>query len=121
MPVRSSSSRVLRWPNAATVDQAVRAWARGLAAEHTEILKVGYYGSYARGDWGVGSDVDLLVILSDSAEPFERRGIQLGPSGLPVPSDLLMYTTDEWARLETESSFGRTVAGEVTWVFERDQ
>jgi predicted nucleotidyltransferase len=53
-------------------------------------VAVGYFGSYARGDWGVGSDLDLVVIVEASAEPFERRA---------VPVDLLVYTRAEWTRL----------------------
>jgi predicted nucleotidyltransferase len=54
------------------------------------VVAVGYFGSYARGDWGVGSDLDLVVIFEASAEPFERRA---------VPMDLLVYTRAEWTRL----------------------
>jgi len=63
MPVRSLSSSVLRWPDRLAVDQAVRAWAKEKAEERKEILQIGYFGSYARGDWGVGSDLDIIIIL----------------------------------------------------------
>jgi len=36
-------------------------------------LRIGYFGSYARGDWGVGSDLDLLVIVTAAEEAFEKR------------------------------------------------
>jgi predicted nucleotidyltransferase len=41
------------------------------------IVAVGIFGSYARGDWGVGSDLDLVVVVEDSSEPFERRAVHL--------------------------------------------
>ena len=50
MPVRSSSSSVLRWPDAATVVGALRRWAKAMARAHPEVRGIGYFGSYARGD-----------------------------------------------------------------------
>ena len=63
MPVRSLSSPVLRWPDKREVDQAVRRWSERAVASRPDILRVGYFGSYARGDWGVGSDLDLVIIV----------------------------------------------------------
>ena len=65
MPVRSLSSRVLKWPKAEVVEPAVEAWAHQIAAEHPEVAHVGYFGSYARGDWGVGSDVAISVYVPE--------------------------------------------------------
>ena len=70
---------------------------------------VGYFGSYARGDWGVGSDLDLVVIVDDSPEPFERRAARWDATGLPVPADVLVYTRAEWERLSARPR-------EVVWV-----
>ena len=52
----------------------------------------GYFGSYARGDWGVGSDVDVLVLVRVCQTPFERRGILWNAMDLPVHADVLVYT-----------------------------
>ena len=81
-------------------------------------MRVGYFGSYARGDWGVGSDLDLVVILTECGEPPLRRGLAFDTiSGFPVPVDLLVYTQDEWRRLETqEAPFVRRLRAEVAWV-----
>jgi predicted nucleotidyltransferase len=50
MPVRSLSSSVLRWPDAQTVDHAVREWAQKVVRHREDVLRIGYFGSYARGD-----------------------------------------------------------------------
>ena len=60
MPVRSLTSSVIRWPDAETVTDAVRRWAREAAEEQKGVVRIGYFGSYATGDWGVGSDVDFI-------------------------------------------------------------
>ena len=77
MPVRPCTTSVFRWPDAREVDGAVRRWAAALGQAHADVLRIGYIGSYARGDWGVGSDIDLFVLVERSDRPFEQR------SGLP--------------------------------------
>jgi len=118
MPVRSSSSHVLTWPSLDAVAQAARAWGAALKASRSDVVRVGYFGSYARGDWGVGSDLDLVVILTECSEPLLRRGLAFDTiSAFPVPFDLLVYTQDEWHRLETgKSPFAQRLGLEVAWV-----
>ncbi|MBI2938920.1 MAG: nucleotidyltransferase domain-containing protein [Chloroflexi bacterium] len=115
MPVRSLRSSVLRWPDAREVDRAVRQWAAAMASQRHGIAQIGYFGSYARGDWGVGSDVDLVVVLECSDQPFERRAAQWDTSTLPVPADLLIYTTDEWQSI-VQQLFGQRLLRETVWV-----
>ncbi len=118
MPVRSLSSSVLKWPDAAEVDRAVRRWATELGRRHPEVLRIGYFGSYARGDWGPGSDLDLIVVVRAAGEPFERRAAQWDATRLPVPADLVVYTADEWEALSQEGRrFYRTVRQEAVWVY----
>jgi len=119
MPVRSLTSSVLRWPDLATVHQALRHWAQDLAARCPEVLRVGCFGSYARGDWGVGSDLDVLVIVATTQEPFERRSLRYHADALPVPADLLVYTPEEWDSLPASSGFARTIRAQVIWVYEK--
>ncbi len=56
MPVRSLNSSVFKWPDRDSIHQALTNWANRLAADSPKLLGVGYFGSYARGDWGVNSD-----------------------------------------------------------------
>ena len=117
MPVRSLTSYVFIWPKRAEVVAAARRWTETLAATGN-VLAVGYVGSYAREEDGVGSDLDLLVLVSDHAQPFARRT----PSGLetlPVPAEALVYTEAEWEVLERSGSrFARTLRREVRWLFD---
>jgi hypothetical protein len=117
MPVRSSTSSVLRWPDAHTVHQAAIRWARAAARRHPEVRRIGYFGSYARGDWGVGSDLDLVVIVEHSDQPFARRAAAWDTTDLPVPADLLTYTTAEWDALCRAGRFGQTLARETVWLY----
>ncbi|MEI6452523.1 MAG: nucleotidyltransferase domain-containing protein [Actinomycetes bacterium] len=118
MPVRSSNSHVLSWPPPEAVVAAACAGGAALKASRSEVVKVGCFGSYARGDWGVGSDLDLVLILTECGEPPLRRGLGIDTiSGFPAPVDLLIYTRDEWRRLEAEKApFPQRLNAEVRWV-----
>lgn len=120
MPVRSLNSSVLKWPKAQAVDQAVRRWAERMAGQQPGVVRIGYIGSYARGDWGVGSDVDIVVIVAHSALPFERRAVQWDATELPVPADVLVYTLDEWEALDRQGRFYQTVIREAVWVYPQE-
>ena len=52
MPVRSLSSPVLRWPEASRVEQALREWAGEIVRQRGDVVRIGYFGSYARGGFG---------------------------------------------------------------------
>jgi predicted nucleotidyltransferase len=117
MPVRSSTSSVLKWPDRASVVAALEAWAAGEASRHAGLLRLGYYGSYARGNWGVGSDVDLIAIVEGAAGPFERRALDWDLLDLPVPAEIVVYTREEWERLRSEGGrFARTIERDTVWL-----
>ena len=116
MPVKSLNSSVLKWPDRDTVDQAVRSWSLEQALCLPEVERLGYFGSYARGNWGVGSDLDLIAVVDDSNEPFERRSLSWELNSLPVPADILVYTEAEWEELQKRNDkFSRMLAREVVW------
>jgi hypothetical protein len=98
------------------VDRAVRRWALRVAERHPEILRIGYFGSYARGDWGVGSDVDLLLIVEDGAGTGSGSW---DTDGIPVPADVLVYSQARWDGLDRTARFYSTIMREVVWVFDR--
>ena len=60
-------------------------------------------GSYARNDWGFGSDLDIIVVLSDTILSPVQRHARYGPQDLPVPVDLWVYTTAEWENLSSQA------------------
>lgn len=119
MPVRSLRSSVLRWPDRRTVEEAAAAWAAHERLRHPGLIRLGWFGSYARGAAGVGSDLDLVAVLESSAEPFERRALAWDLSPLPVPAEILVYTRDEWQRMAREGGrFARTLEREARWLVE---
>ena len=121
MPVRSLNSSVLKWPDQNTVDKAVRSWSIEQAQHRPELKRLGYFGSYARGNWGVGSDLDLIAVVDDTREPFERRLLNWDLHDLPVHADILVYTFMEWKELQKRNDkFSRMLNSEVIWTYSRD-
>jgi len=117
MPVRSLSSPVIRWPDAEEVVTAVRQWAQETAARHPDVVRIGYFGSYASGDWSVGSDVDLIIIVSGEDRPFIERSRDWDTLDLPVPADVLVYTEEEWASMrQRRQAITREI---INWVYRR--
>jgi len=103
MPVRSLHSSVLKWPDRRTVEEAAAAWAARERLRHQGLVRLGWFGSYARGVAGVGSDLDLVAVVES----------------LPVPAEILVYTRDEWQRMNREGGrFARTLEREARWFVE---
>jgi uncharacterized protein len=122
MPVRSLTSSVLKWPDRTTAEKALREWAEREVMARADLLRLGYFGSYARGDWGVGSDLDIIAVVGESSEPFERRSESWDLSGLPVPAEILIYTREEWERLRREDGlFARTLNRDAVWLLPRQE
>lgn len=120
MPLRSLSSSVLRWPSVPEVRAAAAAWARAEVPRHAGLLRLGIFGSYGRGDAGVGSDLDLVAVIDTSAQPFHSRALAWDLLSLPVPAEILVYTAVEWERLLADGGrFARTLAAETLWLLDR--
>jgi predicted nucleotidyltransferase len=88
--------------------------------ERRGLLRIGYLGSYARGDWGVGSDLDLVIVVESSEQPVERRSVEWDATLLPVPVDILVYTKDEWQKLPRQGRFYQTMEREAVWVYVKE-
>lgn len=117
MPVRSLNSRVVKWPDASQVLNAVTVWAQRQAALRDDLDAVGIMGSYARGDWGVGSDVDIVVVVKQSALPFMSRAREWTVQGIPVPADVLVYTGEEWEAMCRGPQRSALADAQVYWVY----
>lgn len=117
MPVRSLTSRVVKWPDSRQVMAAVTRWAEEQAPRRDDLEAVGIIGSYARGNWGVGSDVDIVVVVEHSDLPFMTRAREWIVQDLPVPADLLIYTRAEWEAMLHSSRRGTAAHQEIRWVY----
>ena len=118
MPVRSLNSSVFIWPRPEQIDLAVRKWWAGEKVGHPATLRFGYFGSYARGDWGVGSDLDLVTVVQDSSCRFDQRSLSWDLTALPVPAELVIYTLEEWQRLKNEGNrLVSEIEKQAVWIY----
>jgi len=116
MPVRSLHSSVMRWPSGETVDLAVRTWAEHLAQAELAVQAVGYFGSYARHEAAVGSDVDVLVITDRLIPIRQRLGGAWAIEHFPVPADVLVYDPPQWQALaDADLRFYRMLRDKTVW------
>jgi hypothetical protein len=74
-------------------------WAANQKHAQPNLLVVGVIGSYGRGTAGVGSDLDLLLVLRHCNEPIWQRLRRWDTKDLPLTSDLLVYSLSEWQTL----------------------
>lgn len=81
--------------NSEILEQIVQRLKEGLHPEQIIL-----FGSYAYGEPDEGSDIDLLIVVSDSAKPAHRRAQDayrcVGAVG--IPKDLLVLTREEFER-----------------------
>jgi hypothetical protein len=68
----------------------------------------------------VGSDLDLIIVVESSTQSFERRGSEWDMTGLPVPTEALIYTLEEWNNLRREGRFASTLQSEAVWLVVRE-
>jgi predicted nucleotidyltransferase len=76
--------------------------AQQLLASEPRVLEVGLFGSLVRGDYGPGSDADLLIILAADVRRFVDRMPEFLRhfSGLGIAVDVFPYTLEEIAVMQ---------------------
>lgn len=84
--------------------------------------KVVLFGSYAYGNPGPESDVDLLVVMNTSLSSRQQRlRISQAISPRPFPLDIIVRTPEELEhRLELGDPFLREVLSQGRVIYERD-
>ena len=93
----------------------LRGIARHIHAEHPQVASIRVFGSIARGDHVVTSDVDVLILVDGDVpdDPIERARLFYPYFDLPIGVDLLVWTTEAWAQqLRVGNEFVRRVRQE---------
>ncbi len=73
---------------------------------HSEVEDILLFGSFARGDYTPDSDIDILLILTHSDQPFlERSGRFISYfEGIPFDVNMLIYTHDELVKMQKKNN-----------------
>ena len=98
-----------------TVDDA-RAAAAAVVKRVPEVVRIGLFGSVARGDANPHSDIDLLVVVEDLDYPVDRPRLAGEVHGAarratPYPVGVVVTDVTEWAR---RSSLRTTIEREIS-------
>ena len=94
-----------------------------LARIKSKLIKLGAYqiilfGSAAREDLGIISDIDLIVIM-ESDKNFIDRLAKFYQEVQPRNADILIYTPTEFNRMKNENFFIKHVIKEGRVIYER--
>ena len=96
--------------------------ASAILADKMNAESVWLYGSVARSNWNADSDIDLLVVVTDSALPRHRRA-QLAHrlvDEIHAPKDVIVLTRKEWdAEQLAPASLVNTIKREGVCLHER--
>ena len=111
------TSVVIKSIDRAQVHECVDEYARELLATCPEVEEIVVFGSFEKGNYAPGSDVDIFILLSSSDRSVRDRIPQLLPDTFPVGVGLFPYTREEVTALEP-SSLLDTVR-ESRWRYQR--
>lgn len=105
-------------------DESLETWLR-LAVERVvrqlDPERILLFGSFARGEAGRRSDLDLIIVWQTDLGPLERigRALQL-LADAPRPVDVLVYTPAEFAE-RADLPFLRGILREAKVLYERGE
>jgi len=96
---KSSNSVKVRYaPSKDAVKRRLASYLRKISAERKLYLAL-LFGSYAKGDYGVGSDVDLLLVCDGLSTDLRDRLSQLSDPDFPVDLEPFAYTVEEFEKM----------------------
>jgi len=95
MQTKSFDSVKIKYLDKPAIMKAIKRLVKDLSQESPKIAEIRLFGSLARDEAVPGSDVDILIILTDSDLPFTDRIMKYMPSSFPVGIDVLPYTQSE--------------------------
>lgn len=110
------SSVVIKSIDEAAVRQAMDRYAAQLLAR-PDVQEVVVFGSFERGTYAPGSDLDVLIVLAAADVPPRDRSAGLRPARFPVPLDLFPFTREE-LEARTDTPFGRALRAS-SWRYKR--
>jgi predicted nucleotidyltransferase len=119
MPNTSSDSVKKKSVPKDNVITELKRWARKITIKKPEIKKMGYFGSYARGDYTPASDLDILVIINKSDKVFFKRADDYVVDDISVGCELFVFSECEINERVKQYKHGwiDTILKEVIWVY----
>ena len=94
---KSYNSVQIFWLNKPLVEEKIFGAVRELAANCSEVQKVVLFGSVAKTQETVSSDIDILIVIKETKERFINRALRFRDffDGIGLGVDLFVYTQEE--------------------------
>lgn len=91
---------------------------RTVVAESADIVGALVFGSYARGQIGPSSDLDVMLVTTTPAngDPGSRYARFAARLAFPIQCDLIVYEPEEFERLTQERAFVAQARSEGLWI-----
>ncbi|MFP4029750.1 MAG: nucleotidyltransferase domain-containing protein [Candidatus Brocadiia bacterium] len=91
---------------------------KNVLSAQPDVERIIIFGSFARGESGERSDLDILVI-QQTDKRFLERVDELYQLILPrLDVDLLVYTPEEWECIREQRNFGKRIEKEGRTIYE---
>lgn len=114
----STSSASSTGPDA--LRSAVARWAEATADSESSLLRVGYVGSFAADGSEEETHLDVVLVVDETDVPPAERVAMWDLAEIPVPTQPLVYTREEWEDLVEDGGWlARKMEEEAVWVYER--
>lgn len=109
----------IEWPDADTLREVVARWADNAASVESTLARVGYVGSFAPAGSEEETHLDVVLIVDETDVPPAERVTMWDLSGIPVPTQPLVYTRSEWDEMvDGDGWLARKLQAEAVWVHE---
>ena len=105
MQKKSSPFVKIEYLDKPAIMKAIGHLVKELSQNCPEIERISLFGSFARDEAVPGSDVDILIVLTDSNVPFKDRMTKYMPSSFPVGVEVFPYTRSEIETMLSQGNF----------------
>jgi predicted nucleotidyltransferase len=105
MQKKSSPFVKIEYLDKPAIAKAIARLVEELSQKYPEIERISLFGSFARDEAVPGSDVDILIVLTDSDLPFKDRITKYMPSSFPVGIDVFPYTRSEMEAMLDQGNY----------------
>jgi uncharacterized protein len=92
-------SPTFEWPDRDTLHATVARWAKRTAAAEPHLLHVGYVAVSGAAAAAAEAHLDVVLVVEQTEVPLAERGAAWDLAKIPVPTQALVYTPDEWAEI----------------------
>jgi predicted nucleotidyltransferase len=119
MPKTSSNSVKKRSVPKDRVITELKAWTQKIVTQNSGIIKIGYFGSYARGDYTPASDLDILILIDKSDKVFFKRADDYTADNISVGCEIFVFTKQEVKQRTKKYKKGwvDTILEEAVWIY----